>query len=85
MERRSGPLYERSKRNSSLISAAWRAAGSPLKPAGSGVKLSETGELVRVNTPEWQAWRAWIGQREQLRRDHGMAGTGGVHYGRLAR
>jgi hypothetical protein len=28
------------------------------------LKQSEAGELVRVNTPEWQAWRAWIRQRE---------------------
>jgi hypothetical protein len=85
MERRSGPLYELSKTNSGLIRAAWRAASSPRKPAGSGLQRAETGELVRVNTPEWRAWRAWKRQREQLRREHGMAGSGGVHYGRRTR
>jgi hypothetical protein len=73
IRRRGGPLYELSKRNPGLVSAAWRAAGSPRKPAGSGLQRSpETGEWVRVDTPEWRAWRAWKRQREQLRREHGM-------------
>jgi hypothetical protein len=82
MQRRTGPVYELSKKNSHLVNAAWRAAGSPQKPAGSGMQRTETGEWVRIDTPEWRAWRAWIKQREQLRREHGMAGSGGVHYGR---
>ncbi len=82
MERRRGPLYELSKKNSRLIVAEWQAAGSPRKPAGSGLERSETGQLVRIDTPEWQAWRAWKKRREQLRREHGMAGSGGIHYGR---
>jgi hypothetical protein len=82
MRRRSGPLYELSKKNSRLVSAAWRVAGSPRKPAGSGIRRNEAGTLVRIDTPEWRAWRAWKRQREELRREHGMEGSGGVHYGR---
>jgi hypothetical protein len=79
MRKRSGPLYELSKKNSRLVSSAWRAAGCPRRPASSGLQRSETGQLVRIDTPEWRAWRAWKRQREQLRREYGMAGSGGVH------
>lgn len=85
MQRRTGPLYELSKNNSRLISAAWRAAGSPHKPAGSGLQHTETGHWERIDTPESRAWRVWVRQRERLRREHGMRGSGGVHYGRLTR
>jgi len=81
MTRRTGHLYELSKKNSGLINTAWRAAGSLRGPAGSSLRRDETGQWVRVETPEWRAWRSWIRQRERLRREHGMRGSGGVHYG----
>ena len=83
MELRAGPFYELSRDNSRLISEAWRASGSPRKPAGGGLRRTERGGWERIETPEWQAWRAWLRQREQLRREHGMRGSGGVHYGRM--
>ncbi len=82
MERRSDPLYELSKANSRRSSEAWRAAGSPRKPKRSGIQRSTRGVWERVDTPEWRAWRSWLQQRDRLRRQHGMAGSGGIHYGR---
>lgn len=80
MRRRSGPLYELSKKNSGIVSAEYRAAGSPRRPDGPGLVVSpETGKLVRVDTPEWRAWRAWKRQREQVRREHGMRSAVGNH------
>ena len=84
MEQRQGPLYELSKANSRIISEAWRAAGSPRKPPGSGLQKSASGHLERTETPEWRAWRAWIRERERLRRENRMRGTGGMHYGHPA-
>jgi hypothetical protein len=46
MERRSGSVYELFKKNSNLINAAWRAAGSRRKPASPGTRF-ESRTLVR--------------------------------------
>ncbi len=72
MMRRAGPLYERARYLSGILSDAYRAAGSPPKPAGSRFQLSATGELQRLETPEWQAWGAWLQLRERLRGEHGV-------------
>jgi hypothetical protein len=82
MKRRAGPLYERARYLSGILSDAYRAAGSPRRPPGSRFQLSATGELRRLDTPEWQAWSAWVQQREQLRGEHGV--TRGV-LGRIRR
>lgn len=79
MRRRSGPLYELSKKNSGIVSAEYRAEGSPPRPQPGVVISAETGKLVRVDTPEWRAWRAWKRRREQIRREHGMRSAVGNH------
>jgi hypothetical protein len=72
MEQRAGPVYDLSVSRSRVVSDAYRAAGSPPKPPGSPFQFSETGLLERGDTPEWQAWRAWLQIREQLRRELGI-------------
>lgn len=72
MEQRAGPVYDLAVSRSRVISDAYRAAGSPPKPRGPGFQLSETGMPERVETPEWQAWRAWLTIRYQLRRELGI-------------
>lgn len=78
MMRRAGPLYERARYLSGILSDAYRAAGSPRRPHGSRFQVSATGELQRMDTPEWEAWGAWVQQRERLRSEHGVTrGVGG--------
>src|SRR5260370_30038657 len=72
MMRRAGPLYERARYLSGILSDAYRAAGSPPKPAGSRFQLSATGELQRLETPEWQAWGPGLPVRRAPRREAGV-------------
>ena len=72
MEKRSGPVYELAKYRSGVISDAYRAAGSPPKPPGSSFQPSASGALERMDTLEWQRWRAWLRRRTELQRELGM-------------
>lgn len=76
MKARSGPMYELARERSRIISAAWRAAGSPPRPKGEFRGLSGSGKKLYGQpdrtTAEWQRWREWLHQRTQLYKTLGM-------------
>jgi hypothetical protein len=75
MERRAGPLFEVARYRSDVISDAYRAAGSPPKPRGPFLGVGVTGKKLYgppdQNTPEYEAWRAWVRQKVRLQRQLG--------------
>ena len=76
MRARSGPIYELARERSRIITAAWREAGSPVRPRGAYLGTSGTGKKLYGppdrTTAEWQIWRQWLHKRTRLQRELGV-------------
>ncbi len=78
MESRSGPIYERAREGSRVVSEAYRAAGRPrdvtrVRGPDGWQYVHQVGRghgfqrFEPATEEEWRAWDAWCRERERLR------------------